>query len=40
MSSKIRLDDMQNRIGRSQADKVELDAAGELQVASPLAASR
>ena len=36
MSSKIRLDDMQSRIGRSQADKVELDAAGELQVASPL----
>ncbi len=36
MSSKIRLDDMQSRIGRSQADKVELDAAGDLQVASPL----
>ncbi len=36
MSSKIRLDEMQSRIGRRQADRVELDAAGDLQVASPL----
>ena len=35
MSSKIRLDEMQSRIGRRQADRVELDAAGDLQVASP-----
>ncbi|WP_421196880.1 lipoprotein [Aeromonas enteropelogenes] len=36
MSSKIRLDDMQSRIGRSQPDRIELDAAGDLQVLSPL----
>lgn len=36
MSSKIRLDDLTSRIGRSRADRVELDAAGDLQVASPL----
>ncbi|MFM4702292.1 lipoprotein [Aeromonas bivalvium] len=36
MSSKIRLDEMQSRIGRSRSDRIELDAAGDLQVASPL----
>ncbi len=36
MSSKIRLDEMQSRIGRKQADRIELDAAGDLQVSSPL----
>lgn len=36
MSSKIRLDEMHSRIGRSKADRVELDAAGDLQVSSPL----
>ncbi|PJG57862.1 lipoprotein [Aeromonas cavernicola] len=36
ISSKIRLDEMQSRIGRSQADRIELDAAGDLQVSSPL----
>ena len=36
MSSKVRLDEMQSRIGRSRADRVELDAAGDLQVSSPL----
>ncbi|CAJ1762915.1 hypothetical protein LMCDFJHI_00242 [Aeromonas salmonicida] len=36
MSSKVRLDEMQSRIGRSSADRIELDAAGDLQVSSPL----
>lgn len=36
MSGKISLDDLTSRIGRSQADKVELDAAGDLQMTSPL----
>ena len=36
MSSKVRLDEMQSRIGRSRADRIELDAAGDLQVSSPL----
>ena len=31
MSSKIRLDEMQSRIGRKQADRIELHAAGDLQ---------
>ena len=36
MSSKIRLDEMQSRIGRKQADRIELDAAGDLDIISPL----
>lgn len=36
MSSKIRLDQMQTRIGRQQPDRIELDAAGDLQVSTPL----
>ena len=36
MATKIRLADMQSRIGRRQTDRVELDAAGDLEVASPL----
>ncbi|MGY3856396.1 MULTISPECIES: lipoprotein [Aeromonas] len=36
MSSRISLDDLTSRIGRTRSDRVELDAAGDLQVASPL----